>query len=101
MTQQSKQDTRLLLAALGKRASGDVRSWASFVAHTEYLWQDSALVTDADAWQSLWFEMEIINGLALAEWEELGWPADGLQSWADDYQQDASELVAELLTLLR
>ncbi|MBD8162200.1 hypothetical protein [Erwinia persicina] len=87
------------LIELAERASEDLFAWASFVAHTEFLWQDSALVTDADAWQSLWFELEIVNGLALAEWEEQGRPADWSASWRENYQQDARELAAELLAL--
>ncbi|GFM88851.1 hypothetical protein PSCICO_42500 [Pseudomonas cichorii] len=82
-----------------KQASETLFAWASFVAHTEFLWQDSTLVTDAEAWQSLWFELEILNGLALAEWEEQGRPADWSATWRETYQQDARELAAELLTL--
>jgi len=83
----------------GARASEDLFAWASFVAETEFLWQDSALVKDADAWQSLWFELENVNGLALAEWEEQGRPADWSAVWCENYRQDARELVAELLAL--
>ncbi|MDO7928207.1 hypothetical protein Q6A51_15555 [Pseudomonas sp. KFB-139] len=82
-----------------KQASETLFAWASFVARTEFLWQDSTLVTDAEAWQSLWFELEILNGLALAEWEEQGRPADWSATWRETYQQDARELAAELLTL--
>lgn len=88
------------LIELGERASEDVFSWASFVAQTEFLCQDSALVPDADAWQSLWFELEIVNGLALAEWDEQGRPADWSATWCENYQQDARELATELLALL-
>lgn len=84
----------------GERASEDVFAWASFVAETEFLWQNSDLVPDADAWQSLWFELEIVNGLALAEWDEQGRPADWSTTWRENYQQDARELAAELLALL-
>ena len=78
----------------------DLFAWASFVAHTEFLWQDSALVTDTDAWQSLWFELEIVNGLALAEWDEQGRPVHGLASWRENYQQEARSLATELLALI-
>lgn len=82
-----------------KQASENLFTWASFVAHTEFLWQDNTLVTDAEAWQRQWFELEILNGLALAEWEEQGRPADWSSAWRETYQQDARELAAELLTL--
>lgn len=87
------------LKELSERASDDLFAWSSFVARTEFLWQDETLVSDAEAWQSLWFELEIVNGLALAEWEEQGRPADWSAVWCENYQQDARELVAELMAL--
>lgn len=61
---------------------------------------DRALVADTDAWQSLWFELEIVNGLALAEWDEQGRPVHGLASWRENYQQEARSLATELLALI-
>ena len=85
----------------GAAAPRDLFAWAQFVAQTETLWQDDALVSDADAWQSLWFELEIVNGLALAEWEDQGRPGDWSACWQENYQPDATALAAELLALLR
>ena len=59
---------------LGERASEDVFAWAAFVAQTEFQWKDTASVQDAVAWQRIWFELEILNGLALAHWEDEGKP---------------------------
>ncbi len=87
------------LIALAECAAEDGFNFANFVAQTEFLWQDSALVMDADAWQRQWFELEIVNGLALAEWDEQGRPDGGSASWGENYQQDARELVAGLLAL--
>ncbi|WP_226456942.1 hypothetical protein [Pseudomonas sp. AF03-9] len=85
---------------LGERASEDLFAWAAFVAQTEFLWQDTALVKDAVAWQRLWFELEIINGLALAQWEDQGKPEDWSCSWNKDYRQEAATLATELLAML-
>lgn len=87
------------LIAQAQRAPHDLFSWSQFVAHTEFLWQDTALVVDAAAWQRQWFELEIVNGLALAEWDEQGRPEDFSARWREGYQQDAHELVHELLRL--
>lgn len=84
----------------GVQASENLFCWARFVADSELLWQDSALVSDTDAWQRLWFELEIVNGLALAEWDEEGCPAEGLASWRENYQQEARALANELLALI-
>ncbi|MBN6715487.1 hypothetical protein [Pseudomonas capsici] len=83
-----------------ERASEDMFAWTDFVAQTEFLWQDNTLIEDAEAWQSLWYELEILSGLALAEWEEQGRPADWSAAWHNAYQQDARELAAELMTLI-
>lgn len=88
------------LASLAISAHQDLPSWARFVALTEFAWLDPALVSDADGWQAIWFEMEIVNALALAEWEEQGSPDDWLQQWREEYQSDAQALVSRLLRLV-
>ncbi|TFY86887.1 hypothetical protein DYL61_27125 [Pseudomonas nabeulensis] len=85
---------------LGERASEDLFAWAAFVAQTEFLWQDKGLVEDADAWQRVWFELEIINGLALAQWDEQGRPEDWSCCWNEAYRQEARALAAELVALI-
>lgn len=85
---------------LGERASEDLFAWSAFVAQTEFLWQDTGLVKDAAAWQRLWFELEIINGLALAQWEEQGRPDDWSGNWNEGYRQEAAALAAELVAMI-
>ena len=85
---------------LGERASEDLFAWSAFVAQTEFLWQDAALVQDAAAWQRLWFELEIINALALAQWEDQGRPQDWSCVWNKDYRNDAAALAAELTAMV-
>jgi len=88
------------LIVLAQEAPQDLMRWSSFVAQTEFVWQDTTLVSDAEGWQSLWFEMEIVNGLALAEWEEEGSPQDWSHRWCEGYEQDARGLIDQLLQLL-
>ncbi|AQL35329.1 hypothetical protein [Pseudomonas syringae] len=92
--------TRTQLNNLAKQAPQDHRFWAAFVAHTEFLWQDTALIPDGVAWQRQWFELEILNALALAEWEEQGRADDWTAPWRATYQQDAIQLTTELLELV-
>ncbi|MDD2064486.1 hypothetical protein [Pseudomonas sp. 25571] len=92
--------TVLELVVLAKEAPQDLMSWSRFVAQTEFAWQYPLVVADADGWQALWFEMEILNGLALAEWEDEGSPHDWSYRWQDAYEQDAQRLVSELLLLI-
>ena len=84
-----------------EQASENLFAWSAFVAQTEFLWQDTALVQDAVAWQRLWFELEIINGLALAQWEDQGRPDDWSCCWNKDYRQEAAALASELVAMLR
>ncbi|MGU9857402.1 hypothetical protein [Pseudomonas sp. LF245] len=86
---------------LGLRASEDLFAWSAFVAQTEFLWQDIALVEDAIAWQRVWFELEIINGLALAQWDDEGRPDDWTYAWNKDYRQEATGLATELAGLTK
>nr|WP_314568226.1 hypothetical protein [uncultured Pseudomonas sp.] len=85
---------------IGERASEDLFAWAVFVAQTELLWQDTASVQNAVVWQRVWFELEILNGLALAQWEDEGKPDNWSCLWSTDYRQEAAALVNELLELL-
>lgn len=87
--------------ALGQQATQGLFAWSGFVSRTEFLWQDGSLVKDADAWQRVWFEMEIVNGLALAEWEDQGRPGEWSSRWAEAYKAQAEELVGELVALIR
>ena len=88
------------LMAQGEKASQWLFLWSQFVARTEFLWHDTTLVMDAASWQRQWFELEIVNGLALSEWEEQGKPEDWSAQWQERYQQEAFGLVSELLGLL-
>ncbi|WP_235200025.1 hypothetical protein [Pseudomonas monteilii] len=88
------------LRVLAQDAPQDLMSWSHFVARTEFVWQKPNLVSDAEGWQAIWFDMEIVNALALAEWEEGGSPQDWSYSWREGYQIDAEGLIGELLQLL-
>ncbi|MFK3815969.1 hypothetical protein ACI2KG_05095 [Pseudomonas sp. NPDC089407] len=85
---------------LARAAQQSLPSWSRFVAQTEFVWQNPALVLDPAAWQKLWFEMEIVNALALAEWEEEGCPQDWSHRWRERYEQDVRGLVSELTLLI-
>lgn len=82
----------------------DVVSFARFVSYAENLPQLNELFEDEcnrDNYQKIWFELEIINALALSAWEDEGCPADWQTRWELGYKQDASELMDELLSTLK
>ena len=88
------------LRVLAQEAPQALMSWSRFVAQTEFAWQIPNLVSDAEGWQTIWFEIEIVNALALAEWEEDGSPQNWLHRWREGYEQDARGLIEQLLQLL-
>lgn len=88
------------LRILAQEAPQALMSWSRSVAQAEFVWQHPALVTDGEGWQALWFEMEILNALALAECEEEGSPQDWSHRWREGYEQDARALVPELIALI-
>lgn len=88
------------LRVLAQETPQALMSWSRFVAQTEFAWQVPNLVSDTEGWQTLWFEMEIVNALALAEWEEEGSPQDWSHRWREGYEQEARGLVSELIPLI-
>ncbi|HFS3751122.1 TPA: hypothetical protein ACHYZR_004992, partial [Escherichia coli] len=54
-----------------------------------------------ESYQQIWFELEIINALALSEWESAGRPENWQTRWKLAYKQDASHVMAELLNTLQ
>lgn len=82
----------------------DVASFARFVSYAEDLAQLNELFEseqNKSDYQKIWFELEIVNALALSEWESEGRPDDWQSRWKSDYKSDASELMNELLKLLK
>ncbi|EBP0013995.1 hypothetical protein HX37_25455 [Salmonella enterica] len=65
-------------------------SFSEFVFHSEN-------VCDDVWYQDIWFELEILNALALAEWEEDGKPGDWDLKWKQKYQKEASEVMEYLI----
>lgn len=82
----------------------DVVSFAKFVSYTEDLTQLKELFEDEQSrehYQQIWFELEIVNALALSEWENEGRPADWQSRWESDYQHDAFGLITKLISALK
>ena len=47
-------------------------------------------------YRKIWFDLEVINALALDDWESAGKPENWLLQWQDKYKNDAQEVIAEL-----
>lgn len=47
-------------------------------------------------YQKIWFDLEIINALALDDWETNGKNINWLSQWEEKYKNDAMEVIATL-----
>ncbi|MEM5342433.1 hypothetical protein [Paraburkholderia azotifigens] len=91
------------ILALAETAVDDHFKYARFVKESEHHQGDVSPFANEEsmaAYQACWFELEIVNALALDEWESEGRPDTWLDSWNERYKQDAKELVGKLCSLL-
>ncbi|WP_175103379.1 hypothetical protein [Pararobbsia alpina] len=91
------------LLSQAKLASEDHVKFARFVAVTEALCDEQSPLVSAERLSVIrdtWFELELINALALDEWESHGKPADWTEVWNSRFRSDAQELVGKLYNLL-
>lgn len=91
------------VCAYALKSLGDMASFAGFVSYAENLTQIDELFESQQAkecYEKIWFELEIINALALSQWETEGCPLNWKSQWESGYKQDASDVLAELLTFL-
>lgn len=51
-------------------------------------------------YREVWFNLEIINALALDDWDSSGRPDNWVCQWNERYRHDAKEVIAELRVLL-
>jgi len=85
-------------------ANIDHFSFASFVQDAEDLRDDRLPEEIVDEfikkYNSIWFDMEMINSAALSDWENSGEIKDWSKEWSQEYKSLASEQLAKLKTLL-
>ena len=77
--------------------------FAKFVRDAEVFCEDgrNGVVDENLAqYRKIWFDLEVINALALDDWESEGKPANWLLQWEEKYKNDAQEVIAELRKLL-
>jgi hypothetical protein len=87
-----------------ERAQGATRDhleYARFVRESEELHDEDVQDEQRSAYSACWFELEIVNALALSEWESAGKPSDWAATWNERYKRDAEELIANLCDILR
>ena len=82
----------------------NITAFAWFVSYAEVLTQSDTLFEGDNhkaEYQQVWFELEILNALALSQWEEDGCPVNWKAQWDSDYKHDAAHLTKTLLNLLQ
>lgn len=85
-------------------ALDNITAFARFVSYAEALTQSETLF-DSDnhkaEYQQVWFELEILNALALSHRKEDGCPVNWKAQWDSACKQDAAHLTKTLLNLLQ
>ncbi|WP_189530917.1 hypothetical protein [Paludibacterium paludis] len=88
---------------LARSSTDELKSFASFVRLAEeYCTHHSPFLSnvDLDRCGKVWFTMEIVNANALSEWEDDGRPVQWSERWIAEFQDDAIDLVGNLIDLL-
>ncbi|WP_147273120.1 hypothetical protein [Billgrantia montanilacus] len=75
-------------------------NFAEFVAQTEFL-ADEESEEFKEQYGRAWFEMELVNSLALAEWEQDGCPREWGKIWGEKYKEEAKETLHEFLEVVK
>lgn len=78
-------------------------SFAKFVSDAEIFCKnekDGIIDENLTRYRKIWFDLEVINALALDEWESAGRPENWLPQWEAKYKNDVQEVITELRALL-
>lgn len=61
-------------------------TFARFISEAEHLF-------DTPSYADAWFEAEIVNAVALGDWENEGSPTDWSDKWKKEFMHDATETI--------
>lgn len=76
-------------------------AFAEFTKHSESLFEDEKGDSEfVQRYKEAWFELEIVNSVALEEWESDGRPKAWAEKWNDKYREEAAEVVHQLLQVV-
>lgn len=92
--------SRKYIEANSETALNSIFNFAEFVAETEFF-ADKVDVKLQEQYDRAWFEMELVNSLALAEWEQNGRPKEWGVVWKEKYKNDARETLCEFLAVVK
>ena len=79
--------------ALSAHAADNVLAFADFTKWAEHLFKDSADQVALQVYQNAWFELEVVNAVALDQWEMDGRPGIWDVKWKERFLKDAEETV--------
>jgi hypothetical protein len=83
-------------------ASENLFSFAEFTKNAEYFFDDNKLHPEfISLYKEKWFELEIVNAVALEDWESEGRPKDWKEKWDVKYKKDASDVIQEIVKVVR
>jgi hypothetical protein len=80
-----------------KSASDSVYKLADFAKATEHLFSNCPDEAALERYRATWFELEIVNAAALAEWEADGRPQDWSAEWQQTFRDEAVTVINQMV----
>lgn len=82
-------------------ASESLFAFAEFAKSAEFHFDNYKSNTEFfSLYKEKWFDLEIINAVALNDWESEGRPKDWSEKWNEKYKKDAANVIQELLNVV-
>lgn len=78
-------------------ASDSVYAFAEFAKDTEHLFSECSDKAALEIYRATWFELEIVNAVALAEWEADARPRDWGERWHQTFRGEAIKIIDQIV----
>ncbi|WP_053076567.1 hypothetical protein [Caenimonas sp. SL110] len=85
------------LHRIANSASDSIFAVADFTRFTEHLFSDCTDTVALRNYRAAWFELEIVNATALADWEADGRPKEWLDKWNQVYKAETILVIDHLV----
>ena len=92
---------QITLDSSALQSAANLFAFAEFTKHSETLIDDCNDAVALMRYRKAWFELEIINSVALEEWESDGRPSAWDTKWNEKYRKDAHEVIQQLLNVAK
>ena len=79
----------------------NIFSFSEFTKRAELLFDHEKIDSEfIKHYKAAWFELEIVNSVALEEWESDGRPKNWIEKWEGKYKAEAADVVRQLINVV-